>query len=140
MVDRELRTIHFLNDARHSFHAIYIGEEILGVPEARVRAEIDGYNERFYHAPDRRFLLGILALHTRQERKILSLETVEVDTMPAALIREFHAFVAEHVDPALPLLFKPANQLQERLVREIPAAELPASSPTSCSRRHRSWR
>ncbi|WP_326954996.1 PEP/pyruvate-binding domain-containing protein [Amycolatopsis sp. NBC_01286] len=125
VVDRELRTIHFLNDARHSFHAIYIGEEILGVPEARVRAEIDGYNERFYHAPDRRFLLGILALHTRQEKKILSLETVEVDTMPAALIREFHAFVAEHVDPALPLLFKPANQLQERLVREIPAAELP---------------
>ncbi len=125
VVDRELRTIHFLNDARHSFHAIYIGEEILGVPEARVRAEIDGYNERFYHAPDRRFLLGILALHTRQEKKILSLETVEVDTMPAALIREFHAFVAEYVDPALPLLFKPANQLQERLVREIPAAELP---------------
>lgn len=125
VVDRELRTIHFLNDARHSFHAIYIGEEILGVPEARVRAEIDGYNERFYHAPDRRFLLGILALHTRQEKKILSLETVEVDTMPAALIREFHAFVAEYVDPALPLLFKPANQLQERLVREIPATELP---------------
>ncbi|WP_328614695.1 phosphoenolpyruvate synthase [Amycolatopsis sp. NBC_00355] len=125
VVDRELRTIHFLNDARHSFHAIYIGEEILGVPEERVRAEIDSYNERFYHAPDRRFLLGILALHTRQEKKILSLETVEVDTMPAALIREFHAFVAEYVDPALPLLFKPANQLQERLVREIPASELP---------------
>ncbi|MFG1646494.1 PEP/pyruvate-binding domain-containing protein [Amycolatopsis sp. NPDC049252] len=124
VVDREQREIHFLNDARHSFHAIYIGEEILGVPEERVRAEIDDYNERFYHAPDRRFLLGILALHTRQE-KILSLETVEVDTMPAALIREFHAFVAEHVDPALPLLFKPANQLQERLVREIPPSELP---------------
>jgi hypothetical protein len=125
VVDREQREIHFLNDARHSFHAIYIGEEILGVPEERVRAEIDDYNERFYHAPDRRFLLGILALHTRREKKILSLETVEVDTMPAALIREFHAFVSEYVDPALPLLFKPANQLQERLVREIPATELP---------------
>jgi hypothetical protein len=125
VVDRERRLVHFLNDARHSFHAIYIGEEILGVPEARVRAEIDTYNERFYHAPDRRFLLGILALHPRRDKKILSLETVEVDTMPAPLIREFHAFVAEHVDPALPLLFKPANQLQERLVREIPASELP---------------
>ncbi|MDT7804732.1 MAG: rifampicin phosphotransferase, partial [Actinomycetota bacterium] len=125
VVDREQREIHFLNDARHSFHAIYIGEEILGVPEERVRAEIDDYNERFYHAPDRRFLLGILALHTRREKKILSLETVEVDTMPAALIREFHAFVAEYVDPVLPLLFKPANQLQERLVREIPPSELP---------------
>ncbi|MEV6647473.1 PEP/pyruvate-binding domain-containing protein [Amycolatopsis sp. NPDC051371] len=121
VVDRENSVIHFLNDARHSFHAIYIGEEILGVPEERVRAEIDSYNQDFYHAPDRRFLLGIVALHPQ----MLSLETVEVDTMPAALIREFHAFVARYVDPALPLLFKPANQLQERIVREIPSSELP---------------
>ncbi|WP_439378188.1 PEP/pyruvate-binding domain-containing protein [Amycolatopsis lexingtonensis] len=121
VVDRENSVIHFLNDARHSFHAIYIGEEILGVPGERVRAEIDSYNQAFYHAPDRRFLLGILARHPQ----LLSLETVEVDTMPAALIREFHAFVAEYVDPALPLVFKPANQLQERIVREIPAEELP---------------
>lgn len=125
VVDRENAVIHFLNDARHSFHAIYIGEEILGVPEERVRAEIDSYNQEFYHAPDRRFLLGILALHPHGEKKLLSLETVEVDTMPAALIREFHAFVARYVDPALPLLFKPANQLQERIVREIPSGELP---------------
>jgi phosphoenolpyruvate synthase/pyruvate phosphate dikinase len=121
VVDRENSVIHFLNDARHSFHAIYIGEEILGVPEERVRAEIDAYNQDFYHAPDRRFLLGILALHPQ----MLSLETVEVDTMPAELIREFHAFVARYVDPALPLVFKPANQLQERIVREIPPSELP---------------
>ncbi len=121
VVDREKSVIHFLNDARHSFHAIYIGEEILGVPGERVRAEIDSYNQAFYHGSDRRFLLGILARHPQ----MLSLETVEVDTMPSALIREFHAFVAEHVDPALPLVFKPANQLQERIVREIPAAELP---------------
>ncbi len=121
VVDREQAMIHFLNAARHSFHAIYIGEEILGVSEERVRAEIDSYNETFYHAPDRRFLLGILALHP----KMLSLETVEVDTMPAALIREFYAFVAQYVDPSLPLVFKPANQRQERIVREIPASELP---------------
>lgn len=125
VVDRENSTVHFLNNARHSFHAIYIGEEILGVPEARMRAEIDTYNQGFYHGDDRRFLLGVLALHTRGDKRILSLETVEVDTMPAALIREFHAVVSDHVDPALPLLFKPANQLQERIVREIPAAELP---------------
>jgi hypothetical protein len=121
VVDRENAVIHFLNDARHSFHAIYIGEEILGVPEERVRAGIDAYNQDFYHAPDRRFLLGILARHPQ----MLSLETVEVDTMPAELIREFHAFVARYVDPALPLVFKPANQLQERIVREIPPSELP---------------
>jgi len=123
--DREAGLVHFLNDARHSFHAIYIGEEILGVPEDRMRAEIDTFNQGFYHGDDRRFLLGILALHTREDKRILSLETVEVDTMPAALIREFHTVVREHVDPALPLVFKPANQLQERIVREIPVSELP---------------
>ena len=123
--DREAGLVHFLNDARHSFHAIYIGEEILGVPEDRIRAEIDAFNQDFYHGDDRRFLLGILALHTREDKRILSLETVEVDTMPAALIREFHTVVREHVDPALPLVFKPANQLQERIVREIPVSELP---------------
>lgn len=123
--DRETGLVHFLNDARHSFHAIYIGEAILGVPEERVRAEIDTFNQSFYHGDDRRFLLGILALHTREDKGILSLETVEVDTMAAPLIREFHAIVSEHVDPSLPLLFKPANQLQERIVRDIPASELP---------------
>ena len=101
-----------------------------------MRAEIDAYNQAFYHAPDRRFLLGILALHPQ----MLSLETVEVDTMPAGLLREFHAFVARYVDPALPLLFKPANQLQERIVREIPPSELPRVSRTSCSPRRRSCR
>lgn len=35
VVDREQAKIHFLNNARHSFHAIYIGEEILGVPGER---------------------------------------------------------------------------------------------------------
>src|SRR5690348_11091974 len=38
VVDREQAKIHFLNNARYSFHAIYIGEEILGVGEERVRA------------------------------------------------------------------------------------------------------
>ncbi|MDQ7802379.1 hypothetical protein Q5425_01455 [Amycolatopsis sp. A133] len=90
--------IYFLNRARHSFHAIYIGEEILGVGEERVRAEIDAHNKIFSHAPDRRFMLGIPARHPQ----MLLLETVEVDMMP--------------VDPSLPLLFKPANQLQERIV------------------------
>ncbi|MEV5713322.1 hypothetical protein AB0L41_05465 [Amycolatopsis mediterranei] len=41
MVDREQAEIHFVNHARHSFQAIYIGEEILGVGEERVRAEVE---------------------------------------------------------------------------------------------------
>ena len=59
VVDRHNETIHFLNNARHEFHAIYIGTEILDVDENDVRARIDELNQSFYHASDRRFFLGI---------------------------------------------------------------------------------
>jgi hypothetical protein len=131
VVDRSTSTIHFLNNAKHPFHANYIGEEILELAPGVLDASLDAYNKTFYNGADRRFLLGIVALHTRrddetgQERQILSLETVEVDTMSADMIIFFHRFVREYLDPALPVLFKPANHLQERAVLEIPAAELP---------------
>jgi len=41
VVGRENSVIRFRNDARHSFHAIHIGEEILGGPGERVRAGRD---------------------------------------------------------------------------------------------------
>ena len=125
VVDRQSSTIHFLNNARHEFHAIYIGEELLGVSSDEMRARIDEFNQSFYHASDRRFFLGILSLHQRAEKRMFSLETVEVDTMSPDMIQFFHGFVRDHVDPALPLLFKPANHLQEQAVAEIPAEKLP---------------
>ncbi|ADJ44144.1 hypothetical protein AMES_2321 [Amycolatopsis mediterranei S699] len=54
LVDREQAKIHFLNHARHPFHAIYLGEEILGVGEERVRAEI----ERCAHARLQRLVVA----------------------------------------------------------------------------------
>lgn len=125
VVDRQNETIHFLNNARHEFHAIYIGEELLGVSFEEMRARIDEFNQSFYHAPDRRFFLGILSLHVREEKRMFSLETVEVDTMSSGMIEFFHGFVRANVDPALPLLFKPANHLQEQAVAEIPMERLP---------------
>jgi hypothetical protein len=131
VVDRSTSTIHFLNNAKHSFHAVYIGERILELAPGELAGSLDAYNKSFYNDSDRRFLLGIVALHTRrdtetgQERQIFSLETVEVDTMSADMIVFFFKFVREYLDPALPLLFKPANHLQERAVLEIPPAELP---------------
>ncbi|SDZ08563.1 Pyruvate phosphate dikinase, PEP/pyruvate binding domain [Amycolatopsis xylanica] len=131
VVDRENSTIHFLNNARHSFHALYIGEEILGISQERMGARIDEFNQRFYHDADRRFYLGILALHTRreeetgQEWRVFSLETVEVDTMSADMITYFYEFVRAHLDDSLPLLFKPANHLQERAILELSPTALP---------------
>jgi hypothetical protein len=131
VVDRQTSTIHFLNNAKHSFHAIYIGERILELAPGELESSIDEYNKSFYNDTDRRFYLGILALHSRkdvetgQERQLFSLETVEVDTMSAEMIVFFYGFVREYLDPMLPLLFKPANHLQERAVLELSPAELP---------------
>ncbi|TWP49142.1 phosphoenolpyruvate synthase [Lentzea tibetensis] len=125
VVDRQNSTVHFLNNARHAFHAIYIGEEILGVSKEDMQASIDEYNQTFYHAADRRFYLGILSLHVRADRKLFSLETVEVDTMSSDMIEFFYGFVRDHLDPSLTLLFKPANHLQEQSVAELPADRLP---------------
>ncbi|MFB9902388.1 PEP/pyruvate-binding domain-containing protein [Allokutzneria oryzae] len=125
VVDRQNDTIHFINHADQQFHVDYIAERILGVPGAELRADIDSFNESVYHDPDRRFYLGTLALHTREESRFLSLETVEVDTMSPEMIKFFYGFVRENVDAALPLLFKPATHLQERHLLDIPAGELP---------------
>jgi len=138
VVDRLTSAIHFLNNARHEFHAIYIGEELLGISSDEMRARIDEFNQSFYHAPDRRFFLGILSLHVREEKRMFSLETVEVDTMSPDMIEFFHGIVRDHVDPALPLLFKPANHLQDRPSRRSPQKSCRESSRTNCSRRHSS--
>ncbi|MFC3894226.1 PEP/pyruvate-binding domain-containing protein [Lentzea rhizosphaerae] len=125
VVDRHNVTIHFLNNARHEFHALYIGTEILGIGEDEVRARIDELNQGFYHASDRRFFLGILSLHQREDKRMFSLETVEVDTMSADMIEFFYAEVRKNVDAAVPLFFKPANHLQEQAVAELPVERLP---------------
>ncbi|WP_232836622.1 PEP/pyruvate-binding domain-containing protein [Lentzea terrae] len=125
VVDRHNGTIHFLNNARHEFHAIYIGQEILGIAEEEMRARIDEFNQSFYHASDRRFFLGILSLHKREDKRMFSLETVEVDTMSTDMIEFFYGEVRKNVDAATPLFFKPANHLQEQAVAELPVERLP---------------
>ncbi len=129
VVDREKSLIHFINHARYEFHAHYIAEKILGLTAAQIDREIDAYNESFYHSPDRRFFLGILALHKKtekgQERRFYTLETVEVDDMDSAKVEAFYAFVKENIEPGVPLLWKPANHLQEAIAVAIEPARLP---------------
>lgn len=129
VVDRETNVIHFINHARFEFHAHYIAEKILGLSATEIDRDIDKYNERFYHAADRRFFLGILALHKKtekgQERRFYTLETVEVDNMDSAMVEAFYATVKENIEIGIPLLWKPANHLQESIAVAIEPARLP---------------
>ncbi len=119
VVDRETGTIHFIDSEHTAFHVQYIARHILAMPDAELEAGIEAFNESVYVDPDRRFYLGILALHARadehtgQDRRFLSLETTEADTMSADMLAYFYGVVREHADAALPLLLKPANHLQE---------------------------
>ena len=123
VVDREARAIHFINHAKYQFHADYIAERLLGMTATAIDQNLDSLNKSFYFDPARRFFLGIIALHKREEKSFFSLETVEVDVMDGDMIRAFFRTVREHVDQALPLYFKPANHLQETTLER--AADLP---------------
>lgn len=119
--------IHFLNHSRYAFHSDYIAEKILGIPSAELDAKIDEFNHSVYLSPDRKHLLGIVAHHPQSAHgePFFTLETVEIDNMDREMVRFFYEQVKGHLDPHLPLLFKPANHLQETICASIPAAELP---------------
>ncbi|MER6915303.1 PEP/pyruvate-binding domain-containing protein [Streptomyces sp. NPDC000594] len=132
VLDRDESTLHIIDSTGNPLHVHYIAEHILGTPPERLLRDIDSFNHDVYVRPDRRFYLGLLALHRRRtpgtdgpEQPLLSLETVEADTMDGAMLRSFHQQVRAHVDPALPLYCKPANHHQETSVAAVPAAELP---------------
>jgi hypothetical protein len=122
--------IHFINHAKYQFHSDYIAEVILKTSIAEVEKDIDAFNYQVYLSPDRKFFLGILAYHTSKSQhsageRFFSLETVEIDTMDASMVKSFYSWVKDFVDPTVPLLFKPANHLQEAISSKIDPAELP---------------
>lgn len=134
VVDRPNSLAHFINHGRYQFHAHYIAENLLGRTREEVECRLDEFNRSVYLDPDRRFYLGIISLHSpaaegegavQGDQRFFSLETVEIDNMSSEMLRYFYGFVKDHLDPALPLLFKPANHLQETIVSAIPPGELP---------------
>lgn len=125
VVDRPNQTIHFINDAVHPMHGYYIAARMLGIEKAELEADIDKFNHRFYSDPDRDLYLGILSLHTRDDRTFFALETVEIDTMDAEMLQFFYRFVRENVDPAIPVLLKPANHFQEGVVADLDPTAVP---------------
>ncbi|MEV6315400.1 PEP/pyruvate-binding domain-containing protein [Streptomyces sp. NPDC051776] len=128
IVDRERSTWHVLDTAVHPFHVNYIAVTILGMDLDELDARLDAFNASVYTDPERRFLLGILSLHTDPEnddRPFLVLETTEADTMHGALLEEFYTFVRERLDGRLPLLLKPANHRQEQELTAVSDVRVP---------------
>jgi hypothetical protein len=104
-----------------------VGEICLGIPSGKVRARIDHFNQMFYHDPERRFLLAVLALHESKgpEGPFFTLETVEVDSMGEAMVQLLYGWVRDTIDPSVPLLFKPVHHDQERMLRSLDPKSLP---------------
>ncbi|KUN88899.1 phosphoenolpyruvate synthase [Streptomyces bungoensis] len=130
VVDRSADTWHLLDTRVHPFHVDYIATRILGMAMDELDADLDAFNASVYMAPDRRFLLGVLSLHSDDgaegpERSFLVLETTEADTMSGALLEEFYHFVRARVDGRLPLLLKPANHGQEHELASVGEARVP---------------
>ncbi|AYN37832.1 phosphoenolpyruvate synthase [Streptomyces dangxiongensis] len=130
VVDRAEKTWHLLDTRVHPFHVDYIATRVLGMTLDELDADLDAFNASVYMDPGRRFLLGVVSLHTEEEadgseRPFLVLETTEADTMPGPLLEEFYHYVRGRVDGRLPLLLKPANHGQEHELAAIGEARVP---------------
>ena len=125
VVDKEKKEIHFINHKRYQFHADFICEQILKEDINVMLNKLDDFNNSVYSDPDRRFYLGIIALHSKEKESFFSFETVEVDTMNSSMLEFFYNFVKKNLDPGIPFLFKPANHIQETFVAEIDPADIP---------------
>lgn len=119
VVDREENHIHFINNARYEFHADYVAEVILGMSKEELFAKLDNFNHSVYQDPKRRFFLGMIALHKHDSHPFYTFETVEVDTMDGKMLTWFFDTTKKYVDHALPLLLKPANHMQEMIVKGL---------------------
>ncbi|MGW8724911.1 PEP/pyruvate-binding domain-containing protein [Streptomyces sp. NPDC055808] len=130
VVDRAENVWHLLDTAAHPFHVNYIATRVLGMELAELDATLDAFNASVYMDPERRFLLGVLSLHTDEdaegrERTFLVLEATEADTMNGQLLQFFYEFVRTRVDGRLPVLLKPANHGQEEELAAISELRVP---------------
>ncbi|MFI9048393.1 PEP/pyruvate-binding domain-containing protein [Streptomyces sp. NPDC053427] len=130
VVDRVEDTWHLLDTAVHPFHVDYIATRVLGMELAALDSALDAFNASVYTDPGRRFLLGVLSLHSDEDgdgraRPFLVLETTEADTMTGPLLEEFYTSVRHRLDGRLPLLLKPANHGQESELAAVNDVRVP---------------
>lgn len=125
VVDRKLNNIYFINHAIYPFHADFIAERLMGITIDQLNADLDKYNHSFYFEDNRRFLLGLVSLNRRNDKRFFLMETVEVDNMNAVMIQSFFETTKQFLDPSIPFYFKPANHTQETLIESIDKNILP---------------
>ncbi|WP_051966565.1 PEP/pyruvate-binding domain-containing protein [Kitasatospora mediocidica] len=128
VLDRGDGAVHFIDSGGGILHVQYVACDVLGMSMDELARGLDAFNDAVYRDPGRRFCLGTLALHGRRAgggEGFLSLETVDVDTMSRELLRDFYRAVRGWVDPAVRLVLKPANHLQEGYLVDVPAQEIP---------------
>lgn len=130
VVDRENNNqIHFLHHETYPLHAYYVCDHILKEPQNEFLKHIDAFNESVYQNPNRRFYFGLIQWIHHQGKHYYALETVEVDNMDAAMMKDFYQIVKSNIDSRYPLLFKTANHGQEKEINEISPQELPRVFP-----------
>ena len=125
VVDLASDVVHFIDTDEYSFHADYVAERILRVRRDELRSRIDEFNKLVYLSAGRPFYLGTLALHHKDAEQFFTIETVEVDTMDAAMLMRFYDVLRQNIDPSIPLFLKPGNHQQEIAVRAVDTVRLP---------------
>lgn len=126
VVDRDSNNaVHFLNDRHYHLHAYYVCDHITHEPRESFVKKIDQFNESVYHADNRRFYFASLGRIQLEHRTLYVLESQEVDSMKQAMIQDLYSLIKTKLDPALELLFKPANHIQETALTEIPQSKIP---------------
>jgi len=105
--------------------ADYAAEKILGMTQEELFSNLDECNKKVYQDPERRCYLGLIALHNRDGKRFFTLETVEVDTMGADMLKYFYDFTKNWLDPTIPLVIKPANHQQEAYLSEFDPIKYP---------------
>lgn len=118
VVDREQDHIHFINHHLCEFHADYIAEHILGQTKDELFNNLDAFNRSVYLDPNRRFYLGMVAKHNNTH-PFYTFETVEVDNMDGKMLTWFFDCSKKYLDHTLPVLIKPANHMQEQIIKNL---------------------
>jgi hypothetical protein len=126
VIDRDQKNkMHFLNDRFYHLHAYYVGDCILNESRDGFFKKIDAFNDAVYHSDQRRFYFGTIGRITLESRTVYVLETQEIDSMGKVLIEDLFALVKQFMDPSMELIFKPANQAQEKALELIPNQDIP---------------
>lgn len=110
LVDRADGQIYFLNTGRFPFHFEF-AKKHLSTPERPVGSQA-AWNDREYHAPDRRFILGTLAHYV--DAGAWAFELTTSDTLDLGVVAQVFEKLRERVFFGKDLRYRPVPAAHER--------------------------